>query len=69
MLQGLSPAQIGQVTAAFDQAFMYGFHVALFVAGAVLVVAAVVANRFIPGRDTEHVRAPGEHPVAVPVEA
>ena len=31
--------------------------------------AALVANRFIPGRDAVPVLAPGEHPAAVPVEA
>jgi hypothetical protein len=36
---------------------MTGFHVALLVAGSVLVVASVVANRFIPGRETHAVRA------------
>jgi EmrB/QacA subfamily drug resistance transporter len=69
VLQGLSPAQIGQVTTAFDQAFMSGFHVALFIGGLVLLVAAIIANRFIPGRDAVPMLAPGEHPAAVSVEA
>ncbi len=65
---GLSAAQKASVTAAFDSAFMDGFHVALLVGGLVLWGAAVVAYRFIPGRHTEHVPAPGEHaPVAVEV--
>jgi hypothetical protein len=63
VLHGLSTAQIGQVTAAFDQAFMDGFHVALFIGGTVLMVAAIVANRFIPGRDGVPVMAPGEAPL------
>jgi MFS family permease len=66
VLKGLSPSQIVGVMQAYGRSFMDGFHVALFVGGAVLVVAAFVANRFIPGRHTEHVPAPGDHvPVAV----
>ena len=68
VLKGLSPSQVTGVIQAYGRAFMDGFHVALFVGGAVLVVAAIVANRFIPGRHTEHVPAPGDHvPVAVEV--
>jgi EmrB/QacA subfamily drug resistance transporter len=70
VLQGLTPAQAAGVQQAFGQAFMSGFHTALFVAGAVLVVAAVVANRYIPGRDAVPVMAPGdEHHAVVAVEA
>ncbi len=47
---GLTAAQGLQVIDAFRQAYMSGFHVAVGVAGAVLLVAAFVANRFIPGR-------------------
>ena len=54
---GLSLAQQDAVRTAFGDAFMSGFHVALLVAGAVLVVAAVVANRFIPGREALPARA------------
>jgi hypothetical protein len=50
MFQGMSPQQAGAVKAAFDQAFMSGFHAALIIGGCVLLVAAVVANRFVPGR-------------------
>ncbi len=46
---------------------MSGFRVALLVAGGVLLLAAVVANRFIPGRETAHEPAAGEVPVAVEV--
>ena len=67
VLHGLSAAQIGQVTTAFDQAFMDGFHSALFIGGVVLVVAAVVANRFIPGRDAVPVLAPADERVSVEV--
>ena len=70
VLKGLSPAQVTQVVHAYGQSFMDGFHVALLVGGLVLAGAAIVANRFIPGRHTEHVRAPGDHEaVAVAVEA
>jgi hypothetical protein len=42
--------------------------VALFVGGLVLLIAAGVAYRFIPGRHTEHVPAPGDHGAQVAVE-
>jgi EmrB/QacA subfamily drug resistance transporter len=47
---GLSPEQIGGFADAFRDAYMSGFHLALAIAAAVLATAAVVANRFIPGR-------------------
>jgi EmrB/QacA subfamily drug resistance transporter len=66
VLQGLSPDQAASVVNAYGQAFMSGFHVALFVGGLILVASAIVAYRFIPGRHAEHVMAPGETtPVAV----
>jgi EmrB/QacA subfamily drug resistance transporter len=49
---GLDPAQASAVKAAFDDAFMQGFRPALLFAGGVLLIAALVSNRFIPGRDT-----------------
>lgn len=49
-LAGLSPEQQGAVAQAFRESFMSGFRVALLVGGLVLLVAAIVANRFIPGR-------------------
>src|SRR6185436_9662772 len=52
LLQTLPPAQKLAVLGAYHDAFMGGFHTALTVAGVVLVVAALVANRFIPGRET-----------------
>jgi EmrB/QacA subfamily drug resistance transporter len=51
-LAGLSPEQAASVKAAFDTAFMQGFRPALLFAGTVLLIAAIVSNRFIPGRDT-----------------
>jgi len=57
---GLPPAQQAAVVGSFGNAFMDGFHVALAVGGVVLLVAAFVANRFIPGRDAVPVLAPGE---------
>ncbi len=48
VLKGLSPQQTGAVYQAFGDAFMSGFHVALIVGGCVLLVAAIVAYRFIP---------------------
>lgn len=47
---GLSPAQETAVRAAFGRSFLDGFQIALLVGGLVLIVAAIVANRFIPGR-------------------
>jgi EmrB/QacA subfamily drug resistance transporter len=53
LLAGLSPAQIAEVRAAFNEAFLSGFRVALVVAAVVLLVAALVANRFIPSASRE----------------
>jgi EmrB/QacA subfamily drug resistance transporter len=47
---GLSPEQVSGFGAAFRDSYMSGFHLALLIAGLVLLSAAVVANRFIPGR-------------------
>jgi predicted MFS family arabinose efflux permease len=52
LLEGLTPTQIAGVQEAFASAFMVGFHTALIVGGCVLLLAALVANRFIPGRET-----------------
>ena len=60
---GLTPDQAAAVGRAFGDAFLSGFRLALVVAGFALLAAALVANRFIPGRDAEVVRAPGELPV------
>jgi hypothetical protein len=65
-LAGLSPEQAVSVKSAFDDAFMQGFRPALLFAGAVLLTAAFVANRFIPGRDTiaeHHASADAGEPV------
>jgi EmrB/QacA subfamily drug resistance transporter len=48
---GLTSQQAAAVASAYGDAFMSGFHFALMFAGTVLVVAALVANRFIPGRE------------------
>ena len=65
---GLTPEQQAAVGKAFGDAFMSGFRAALIVAGCVLLLAAVVANRFIPGRASEAIHgAPAGEPV--PVEA
>jgi hypothetical protein len=58
---GLSPTQGLEVIGAFREAYMNGFHVAVAVAGAILLAAAFVANRYIPGRAA--VRAAAEVPV------
>ena len=49
---GLSPGLRAGVKQAYDGAFMKGFHPALVLGGTVLLTAAAVANRFIPGRHT-----------------
>ena len=62
---GLTAQQQAAVGQAFGDAFMSGFRVALLVAGAVLLVAALLANRFIPGREAVREAAPADVPVAV----
>jgi EmrB/QacA subfamily drug resistance transporter len=57
VLAGLPPGQRAAVVEAFRQSFMSGFRLSLVVAGAVLLAAAVVANRFVPGRGHELERA------------
>jgi hypothetical protein len=49
---GLTPAQQAGVYEAFQTSYMAGFHRALFVGSVILLTAAFVANRFIPGRDS-----------------
>jgi EmrB/QacA subfamily drug resistance transporter len=68
---GLSPEQIAGFGAAFREAYMSGFHLALLLAGLVLLTAAIVANRFIPGRahaDEIHAAAAERDRVAAGVE-
>jgi EmrB/QacA subfamily drug resistance transporter len=54
------------VFGAVSTSFMDGFHVALMVGGAVLIAAAIVANRFIPGRQAAPAPVPEER---VPIGA
>jgi hypothetical protein len=61
---GLSDQQAAAVGQAFGDAFMSGFRLALLVAGMALLTAALIANRFIPGRGAELVHAPGDLVVA-----
>ena len=49
---GFPAGQAAAIKSAFDSAFMQGFRPALLFAGAVLLIAAFVSNRLIPGRDT-----------------
>jgi EmrB/QacA subfamily drug resistance transporter len=67
LLAGLSAGQRIGVERAFASAFMDGFHLAMVVGATVLLVAAVVANRFIPGRD--RARAAGHAGAPEPVAA
>jgi Na+/melibiose symporter-like transporter len=67
---GLSPEQTRGFAVAFQEAYMSGFHLALLIAGLILLTAAIVANRFIPGRahaDEIHATAARE-PLAVTAE-
>jgi len=60
VLAGLSPGQRAAVVDAFRESFMSGFRISLLLGGAVLLLAALVANRFIPGRAHAPVKA-AEH--------
>jgi EmrB/QacA subfamily drug resistance transporter len=67
VLDGLAPATGRAVGAAFREAFLSGFRVSLMVGGLVLLVAAAVAGRFIPGQapqsEHEHLaERPAEEP-------
>lgn len=66
LLSNLSPGQRAAVAGAFRESFMSGFRLSLVIAGSVLLVAALVANRFIPGRAAQPAgephRAPGAEP-------
>jgi hypothetical protein len=55
LLGGLSPGQRAAVAGAFRDSFMSGFRLSLVIGGLVLLAAALVANRFIPGRDAREV--------------
>jgi EmrB/QacA subfamily drug resistance transporter len=67
LLRTFPEAARGPVVQAFSNAFMNGFHVAVVVAGAVMLVAAFAAFRFIPagahGADAAHEAAQEEEPV------
>ncbi|HET9310310.1 MAG TPA: MFS transporter [Actinomycetota bacterium] len=70
----LDPQQAAAVGTAFGDAFLSGFRLALLVAGLALLAAAIVANRFIPGRDAAIHEVHGvvggtSNEPAVPVEA
>jgi EmrB/QacA subfamily drug resistance transporter len=56
LLGSLSPGQRAAVAEAFRESFMTGFRVSLIVGGLVLLLAALIANRFIPGREHAPVR-------------
>jgi hypothetical protein len=55
------------VERVFGQSFMDGFHLALIFAGGVLLVAAFVANRFIPSGAPAHEGRPADE--AMPIAA
>lgn len=60
---GLSTQQMTGFVQAFDDAYMVGFHEVAVISGLVLLTAAVVANRFIPGRTAAPVGSPAREPV------
>jgi hypothetical protein len=51
---------------AFRESFLTGFRLSLLVGGGVLLLAAIVANRFIPGR-TAHAEEMARHTAPEPV--
>ncbi|MEX2557323.1 MAG: DHA2 family efflux MFS transporter permease subunit [Actinomycetota bacterium] len=57
-LAGLTPAQQGAVAQAFAGSFIDGYQLALMVGGFVVLVAAFVAWRFIPGSPPAHAVQP-----------
>src|SRR6266511_3761402 len=65
VLRGLAPEQVVAVQQVFAQSFMDGFHLALIFAGGVLLVAAVVANRFIPSGAPAHEGRPADEAVQI----
>jgi MFS family permease len=67
LLGALPPERVAQIHTAFNDAFLSGFRVALLIAAVVLFLAAVVANRFIPGRAHEGVHAEATHPQPVEI--
>jgi EmrB/QacA subfamily drug resistance transporter len=66
---GLSPGQAEGFVSAFRDAYMSGFHRALGIAALVLLTAAVLANRFIPGRARSVATQEAASELPVPVEA
>ncbi len=54
-LAGLTPAQQGAVAQAFGGAFIDGYQLALMVGGLVVLTAAIIAWKFIPGVPAGHV--------------
>ena len=54
LLSRLPQGQRAAVVQAFRESFLSGFRISLLVGGTVLILASIVANRFIPGRGTEH---------------
>ena len=68
---GLTPTQATGLQQAFNEAFMKGFQPALVFAGVIVLIACVVANRLIPGRETvaqAQAAAQADESEPVPVE-
>jgi EmrB/QacA subfamily drug resistance transporter len=65
---GLSPEQAQGFATAFRESYMSGFHLAVLIAATILLAAAVIANRFIPGKahaDEIHATAARERMPAI----
>ncbi len=71
LLLDLDPAQRATVVEGFRQSFMSGFRLSLVIAAAVLLVAAIVGNRFIPAgaprREVVPVGEPGAEMQTAPL--
>jgi EmrB/QacA subfamily drug resistance transporter len=64
---GLTQAQGIGVQQSFSDAWISGFHLALIIAGTVLILAAVISNRYIQHGAPEREYAPGSEPAPVAV--
>jgi EmrB/QacA subfamily drug resistance transporter len=69
LLGGLAPGQRAAVVGSFRDSFMSGFRLSLVLGGLVLLAAAIVANRFIPGRAAQPAAEAHREPAGEPAIA